>query len=94
MAAYMGAAEQVFITADSMSMIAEAIASTKPAVVLEPDNVQPARRYREALQRYDQLGLCRVTELGKPLVLAPVGSTTIRQAREALLDQLTKQLGL
>jgi len=94
MTAYMGAADQLFVTADSMSMIAEAIASAKPTMVLQPEKSQPEQRYREALQHYDHLGLCRVAELGKPSGSAPSGSTAVIQARETLLDQLVKRLGL
>jgi len=94
MAAYMGAAERIFITADSMSMIAEAIASTKPTVVLKPEKAQPAKRYLQALQRYEQLGLCRLVELAKPLVWAPEGGTALGQVREELLERLVWQLGL
>jgi mitochondrial fission protein ELM1 len=94
MAAYMGAADQLFITADSMSMIAEAISSTRPTVVLQPEKAQPEHRYRDTLQRYDRLGLCRLAELGKPLPSSPSGSAAVKEAREALLDQLAAQLDL
>jgi len=94
MAAYMGAADLLFVTADSMSMIAEAISSTRPTVVLQPEKAQPELRYRDALQRYDRLGLCCLAELGKPLAAFPSGSTAVTEAREALLDQLAAQLDL
>ncbi len=94
MAAYMGAADMLFVTADSMSMIAEAIASTRPTVVLQPEKAQPEPRYHEALQRYDRLDLCRLAELGKPLAPATSDSMAVTEAREALLDQLAAQLEL
>ncbi len=93
MAAYMGAADQLFITADSMSMIAEAIASTKPTVILQPERAQPEARYRDALQRYERSGLCRLAALGQSLEPAPASSEAVTRAREALLDQLSAQLG-
>lgn len=94
MAAYMGAAEQLFITADSMSMIAEAIASTRPTVILQPEGARPEARYQDALQRYERCGLCRLAVLGHPFDSAPVSSGAIARAREALLDKLADRLGL
>jgi len=94
MAAYMGAADQLFITADSMSMIAEAIASARPTVILQPERAQPEPRYREALQRYEHSGLCRLALLGQPFAPAPESSDAVARAKEALLDELTASLGL
>lgn len=51
MQAYLGAAELVFCTEDSMSMITEAIASGKPVVSLAPKTFAPDSRYIEALNR-------------------------------------------
>lgn len=94
MAAYMGAADHLFVTADSMSMIAEAIASNKPTMILQPKGAQPEARYREALQRFERSGLCRLAVLGQPIDPAPVVSNAFARAKEALLDELTASLGL
>jgi hypothetical protein len=93
MAAYIGASDVLFVTADSMSMIAEAIASAKSTMVVQPETAQPEPRYHQALQRYDHNGLCRVIKLGKPSVPAPAGSSSVTQAREAVVDQLARRLG-
>lgn len=49
---YLGASELVFCTEDSMSMIAESIASGSAVITLSPRNKNPEKRYSEALQRY------------------------------------------
>ena len=94
MVAYMGAADCLFITADSMSMIAEAIFSTRPVVVLRPGKANPETRYADALDRYEKEGLCRLATLGQPICPPPEGSCAVVRAREALLDELSDQLGL
>ncbi|PPK51785.1 ELM1/GtrOC1 family putative glycosyltransferase [Marinobacter persicus] len=93
MAAYIGASDVLFVTADSMSMISEAIASAKPTMVVQPETAQPEQRYHQALQRYDHNGLCHVIKLGKPSVPSPAGSSSVTQAREAVVDQLARRLG-
>ncbi|KMQ73569.1 ELM1/GtrOC1 family putative glycosyltransferase [Marinobacter subterrani] len=92
MAAFMGAADELFITADSMSMIAEAIASARPTVILQPERARPEVRYQEALQRYERAGLCRLATLGQPLSPAVASSGAVMRARETLLDKLIAQL--
>ncbi|WP_018405083.1 ELM1/GtrOC1 family putative glycosyltransferase [Marinobacter gelidimuriae] len=88
MAAYMGAADQIFITADSMSMIAEAISSGKPTTVLWPEKSRPDSRYKAALERYEKHGLCQLARLDEPVTCTLDGSAAVSRAREALLDQL------
>lgn len=94
MSAYIGAAEKLFVTADSMSMIAEAVSSEKPTIVLQPQNSNPETRYREALERYEVLGVCRLLELEKPLHSFAPNLTAIRESRERLLDHLSDRLDL
>lgn len=94
MAGYMGAADQLFVTADSMSMIAEAIASNKLTMVVQPEMAEPEQRYRQALQRYERYGLCSLLKLGEPLVPYRATCTSARKAREAILDQLVTRLSL
>jgi mitochondrial fission protein ELM1 len=61
MLAYLGASELVFCTEDSMSMIAESIASGRAVITLSPRDKTPEKRYTEALQRYvDKLFICRL----------------------------------
>lgn len=56
MAAYLGAADRVFVTAESMSMISEAISSGKPTVSLEPAKAQPDSKYASAMESFIQKG--------------------------------------
>jgi hypothetical protein len=54
-ATYLGAAERVFVTQDSLTMLSEAIASDRPVVALAPADVRLARRssVRAMLERFD-----------------------------------------
>ncbi|MFP4126525.1 MAG: ELM1/GtrOC1 family putative glycosyltransferase [Alphaproteobacteria bacterium] len=56
-AAYLGAAERVFVTQDSLTMLSEAIASGRPVVALAPGDVRLPRRsiVRAMLERFDRL---------------------------------------
>ena len=56
----MGAAERLFVTTDSMSMINECIAAAKPLTLVETGDGRPDRRYRNALAKFERLGLCRI----------------------------------
>lgn len=53
---FLAAAQRVFVTADSMSMLADAIASERPVVALYPRHAQPNQRYRNALQKFHDQG--------------------------------------
>jgi mitochondrial fission protein ELM1 len=57
---YLGAAEQVFVTEDSMTMVTEAIYSQRPVISLRPESVSATRRYEAMMQRFaDQCWICR-----------------------------------
>ncbi len=66
MGAYMGAADQLFVSADSMSMIAEAIASGKGTNILTPSNGNPSERYLRAIDRFTNYGLAEKVCLAGP----------------------------
>lgn len=51
MAAYLGAAEQIFCTEDSLSMLTEAVSAGKPVTAIQPDDFEPEVRYENALCR-------------------------------------------
>ena len=51
MTAFLGAAEVVFCTEDSLSMLTEAIAAGRPVISLAPKHSASDRRYTEALER-------------------------------------------
>lgn len=90
MNAYLGAADAVFVTADSMTMVNEAIASEKPTLVLEPDNAAPTARYLEALQRFQQSGYCKLHRLGSAAPSLPANANTGNHASDLVLSQLGK----
>jgi len=49
---YVGASERVFCTADSMSMLGDALNAGKPTCALMPLNANPNQRYKEALENF------------------------------------------
>jgi mitochondrial fission protein ELM1 len=49
---YVGASERVFCTADSMSMLGDALNAGKPACALMPREATPNQRYKEALKNF------------------------------------------
>ncbi len=50
--AYLGAADKVFVTEDSMTMLTEAICSQRPVISLRPVVVAPTARYAGMLERF------------------------------------------
>lgn len=52
MKAYLGAANRVFVTADSMSMLADAMATGRPVCALSPERALADARYENALNRF------------------------------------------
>jgi mitochondrial fission protein ELM1 len=56
--ALMGASQRIFVTADSMSMITEAISSSRPVNVLYTQSKNVNTRYEEALDRLYNNGYC------------------------------------
>jgi len=58
--AWLGAAERLFVTEDSMTMLTEAVCALRPVHSLRPAGAAPGPRYAEALQRFAGRGfLCR-----------------------------------
>jgi len=49
---YVGASERVFCTADSMSMLGDALNAGKPTCALIPLKADPNQRYKEALENF------------------------------------------
>ena len=57
---FLGAAERVFVTEDSMTMLTEAIHSQHPVYSLAPRQAAPDARFSGALHRFTEQGwLCR-----------------------------------
>lgn len=57
LSAYLGAAEVVCCSADSLSMLTEAVASQRRVIAWQPAQAAPDDNYRAALQRLQQRGL-------------------------------------
>ena len=57
--AYLAAADKVFVTEDSMSMLSEAMGSGKPVFSIRPAHARPDVRYAAALRRFEAQGLIR-----------------------------------
>lgn len=55
--AYLGAADAVMVTSDSMSMVTEAVYSKKPVYVINPSHSMPEDKYAAALAKLDAQGL-------------------------------------
>lgn len=51
---FLGAAEQVFVTEDSMAMIADGIASDNPVCTLFPGNPTPEQAYQSAIDQLQE----------------------------------------
>lgn len=79
LSAYLGAAERIFCTEDSMSMLAESVAMTKPVVSLAPNQANPRGNHMQMVNHMEQVGLIErvsIAELSlyNPTEFIPVGS--------------------
>lgn len=90
MGSYLGAADAVFVTADSMTMLGESIASQKPVIVLEPAAAEPPERYRNALRRFEAAGYCELYRLNSSQLPDIVENDNTGVAREKLLSEMEK----
>ncbi len=54
--AFLGAADEIFVTEDSMTMLTEAMCARRPVYSLSPAQAAPDPRYEQALCRYVQAG--------------------------------------
>ncbi|MEA2078664.1 MAG: ELM1/GtrOC1 family putative glycosyltransferase [Pseudomonadota bacterium] len=92
--AWLGAAERVFVSEDSMTMLTEAIYSRRPVVSLKPRHAAPTDRYERMVQGFADAGyLCRyaLAELSQQPEL--LGSRQCRVLEASPLDDLAEQLG-
>lgn len=94
MNAYMGAADCIFISIDSMSMISEAIASQKPTILLQPKISYPESRYQKALNNFSRAEYCTILPLASPPPLLKFVDNKSGNARENLLDKLEDILSI
>jgi mitochondrial fission protein ELM1 len=97
--AVLGAADRVFVTEDSMTMLSEAISSRRPVSSLIPQHALPNSRYEHTLKRFtDRQLLCRfgLSELAQtPELLEQAQCRVLDQSPLAdLAQQLADRLGL
>lgn len=94
LATLMGAAERLFVTVDSMSMIGECISAQKPVAVVEAGAGEPDAQLAAALDRHARLGLCRRISVADTLAALPDPLTTAGELREKAIDELLQCLRL
>ena len=97
--AWLGAAERVFVTEDSMTMLSEVACALRPVHSLRPATAAPAQRYEQALQRFaGQRWLCRhrIAELADRVEALDAQHCQALAASptQRLADQLRERLGL
>ncbi len=97
--ALLGAAQRVFVTEDSMTMLTEAVCSMRPVYSLRPAQASPNARYTAALTRFEQQGLvCRHSLAGLSRSPQSLEDTACRVLEVSplvpLAQRLAQRLGL
>jgi mitochondrial fission protein ELM1 len=97
--AWLGAAERVLVTEDSMTMLTEAACARRPVHSLKPLTAQPEPRYEQALRRFAGQGwLCRhrIAELADHVEALDVQQCQALAVSPTqwLADRLRERLGL
>ena len=90
----MGAAERLFVTADSMSMINECIAAAKPLTLVDFGDGEPDERYRNALAKFERLSLCRHSTPGAAVDAAMPPPPPLAGLVAPKVDELVRTMGL
>ena len=93
--AWLGAAERVFVTEDSMTMLSEAACALRPVHSLRPATAAPAQRYEQALQRFaGQRWLCRhtIAELADRGITSGIGDGLYGPSLDVTRAQMAKFL--
>ncbi len=92
--AWLGAAEKVFVTEDSMTMLTEAICARRPVISLRPQQSLPNDRYLRMVQRFADRGLVYRYALNQ-LAEQPemLNDAQCRVLKESPQESLSKQLG-
>ena len=90
---YLAAADRIFVTEDSMTMLGEALGSGKPVFSLQPENASPNQRYRNALQQYVARGLLSQHSM-RELLADPeqIHAASFNRISESPLQTLSRQL--
>ena len=88
----MGAAERLFVTVDSMSMISECIAAAKPLILVHTGDGTPNQRYQDALTKYQRLGLCGHHEVGAGIDDQVTPPPSLAAMVEPQIDELARRI--
>lgn len=88
----MGAAERLFVTVDSMSMISECIAAAKPLILVHTGEGVPNQRYQDALAKYQRLGLCGNHEAGARVDDHLATPPSLAALVEPQIDELARRI--
>lgn len=92
-AACLGAADQVFVTEDSMTMLTEAIYSRRPVVSLRPAAVAPTSRYAGMINRFAAKGwICRYAIEDLATGRQTLSDTQCKVLETSPLSELSRQL--
>jgi len=92
-AACLGAAERVFVTEDSMTMLTEAICSQRPVVSLRPAAVAPTSRYADMIGRFAAKGwICRYAIEELSTGRRTLGDSQCNVLETSPLSELSQQL--
>lgn len=90
--ALMGAAERLFVTADSMAMICECIGSGKAVALVTGGRGRPNQRYRDALAKFERLGACQAASIDAPFELRPLTPPSAETLMAPALDELAARI--
>ena len=88
----MGAAERLFVTVDSMSMISECIAAEKPLTLVDAGDGEPNERYRAALAKYERLGLCAHAVVGAQVPVDAHEPTPLADLVAPQIDEIVRRI--
>ena len=90
-AAYLGLAERVFVTMDSMSMIAEAIEAGHRPVILAPKHAVPNQRFNDAIGRFCSANLAIRVSMAQMTAL-PADAGPVTERNPAYVERLARRL--
>ncbi len=91
---FLGAAERVFCTEDSMTMLSESINAGKPVVSLRPRQAAPNQRFLDAVVRFEKNAFLARSSIEQAHTLPPAVnvSTRLIASRQRVLAQLQSLL--
>lgn len=92
MSAFLGRAELVCSTIDSLSMITEAISAGRPVIALTPAEFKPDQRYEEAINRMESRGWLKKNSSFSPLQLPLPAASQPADYRQQLAKMLNTRL--